>query len=345
MAEHHILSTQDSDAWLAFLAKTSVPDIYFTPGYAQIFNREGDARLFVYEKDAQFIVYPYILRRVHSPPGKHTGETYYDITSPYGYGGPLYSDGVDESLISDFYTCFKQYCRENQIITEFIRFHPVLQNHVFMNGQVDVQRNSTVVFIDLAKNIDEIWSGYQRSNRKNINKAMREGVSVTVETSPRHFNEFIAIYEQTMERNQADQFYYFSPGFFSRIHQGLKNHYVYAQAWLNGKIVSTELLIYNQHYIHSFLGGTLAEYFPYRPNNLLKHEVIKWAKQQGIRYFILGGGRSDNDGIFKYKNTFSGELAGYYIGKKIHNREVVAELTGAFSQPDLTSGFFPPYRR
>lgn len=176
-------------------------------------------------------------------------------------------------------------------------------------------------------------------------KALREGVSVTIESSPRHFAEFMNIYRQTMDRNQADRFYYFSLDFFNRLHQGMQNRYVYAQAWLHGKIVSTELLIYNQHYVHSFLGGTLAEYFPYRPNNLLKHEVIKWARKQGIRYFILGGGRSDDDGIFKYKSTFSGDIAGYFIGKKIHNREAVAEITGALSQADTGVDFFPPYRR
>jgi len=340
MAKHHILSAHDSAVWMSFLAKTSAPDIHFTPGYAQIFSQEGDARLFVYEKGDQLVVYPFLLRQVTISAGN-----YYDITSPYGYGGPLYSKDVDKSLINDFYTRFQQYCQENKIITEFIRFHPLLQNHEIMSDQLEVQRSSTVVFIDLAKDNDEIWVGYQRSNRKNIKKAEREGVKVTIEATPQHFAEFMDIYLQTMQRNLADQFYYFSPAFFNQLHLNLKNQYVYAHAWLNGQLVSTELLLYNQNYIHSFLGGTLAEYFPYRPNNLLKHEVIKWAKQQGIRYFILGGGKSDDDGIFKYKNTFSGDLAGYYIGKKIHDWDTVVKLTGAISQVDTDTGYFPPYRR
>lgn len=345
MVEYRVLGVRNSAAWLALMEKITAPDIHFTPGYAQIFSREGEARLFVYQRNGQVVLYPFILRRVHDQPAGHPGQIYYDITSPYGFGGPLYTAGVDKVLIDDFYTYFKQYCRENQIITEFIRFHPLLQNHLLMHDHVDVQRNSTVVYIDLSKNLDEIWSGYQRSCRKNVKKALREGVAVTIESSPRHRAEFMAVYSQTMDRNQADRFYYFSPSFFDGLHRGLKNHYVYAHAWLKGQIVSTELLVYNRHYIHSFLGGTLAEYFPYRPNNLLKHEVIKWAKSKGIRYFILGGGRCDEDGIFKFKKTFSGDLAGYYVGKKIHNHRAVAELTGPSGRVDTGPGFFPPYRR
>lgn len=341
--DYRVLGLEDQAEWLGLLERLPAPDVHFKPGYLQLF-REGEPRLFVYTKGAQTVIYPFLLRPVHGVPGITGEESFYDITSPYGYGGPLYPPGASRQLVHDFYACFRQYCRENNIITEFIRFHPLLDNHEMMTGLVDVVRNSTVVFVDLTQSPGAIWSGYDRSNRKNINKARRENVSVVIESSPAHFADFMAIYRQTLDRNNADSFYYFPLDFFERVHRLLPGHFVYAHARLDGRIVASELLVYNRHYIHSFLGGTLAEYFIYRPNNLLKHEIINWAKQKGIKYFVLGGGRSDNDGIFRYKSTFSRERRGYYIGKKVHNGEILARLTGSMS-PVGKEGFFPPYRR
>ncbi|MBF7081411.1 GNAT family N-acetyltransferase [Desulfallas sp. Bu1-1] len=339
---YRVLGIADRGEWLDLLKRMPAPDVHFEPGYLQVF-REGEPRLFVYEREAQTVIYPFILRPVNGLPGAAGSEFFYDITSPYGYGGPLYPPGTDQRLINDFYACFQQFCRENNIITEFIRFHPLLRNHELMTGLVDVARNSTVVFVDLSKTPDEIWSGYDRSNRKNINKARRENVSVVIDNSPGHFADFMAIYRQTLDRNNAGLFYYFPPDFFERVHCFLPGGHIYAHAWKDGRIVASELLIYNKHYIHSFLGGTLADYFIYRPNNLLKHEIINWAKQRGIKYFVLGGGRSDDDGIFRYKSTFSRDRRGYYIGKKVHNEEIVARLTGCPS-PGQKEDFFPPYR-
>jgi len=335
--KYRVLSITDTDQWFALLKKIPEPDLHFEPGYMRIFEQEGEAKLFIYEKGNQFIAYPFILRKLDGG--------LYDISSPYGYGGPLYEPGIEQQMVEEFYDCFKHYCRDNQIITEFIRFHPLLQNHRLITGLVEVHRNSTVVFIDLSKTLEQIRSDYRYSNRKNINKAVREEVVVTIDNSPRYYTDFINIYRETMDRNNAQQFYYFGPDFFDRLHNYLHNNYIYAHAWKNGRIVASELLIYNRFYMHSFLGGTLADFFVYRPNNLLKHETIKWAKEQGIKYFILGGGRSDDDGIYRYKSTFSRDFTGYYTGKKIHNHETVAKLVSAMAPQKQKEGFFPPYRR
>lgn len=68
-----------------------------------------------------------------------------------------------------------------------------------------------------------------------------------------------------------------------------------------GKIISTELVIYGMESCYSYLEGTDREYFHIRPNDFLKYEIIKWAKEKGLRNFVLGGGMVRMMGYFSIK--------------------------------------------
>ena len=83
-----------------------------------------------------------------------------------------------------------------------------------------------------------------------------------------------------------------------------------------GKIISTELVIYGTENAYSYLGGTDRDYFDVRPNDYLKYEIIKWAKAKGLKNFVLGGGYGADDGIFQYKLCLAphGEYD-FYIGR------------------------------
>ncbi|HBY02952.1 MAG TPA: GNAT family N-acetyltransferase [Desulfotomaculum sp.] len=341
-----LLTLAESKQWTDLLHKVKTCDIHYEPGYYRVFEGNDQARLFVYQQDSQFVIYPFLLRKVDYSGETTAGENYFDITSPYGYGGPLASPGADGNTLKGFWQSFIQFCQDSNIITEFIRFHPLIHNHEQAAGYVEAERNSSVVFIDLSIPEEQIWSGYDYSNRKNIKKAARSGVTIVIDQTPRFFTDFSMIYRHTMDRNNSRDFYYFPDTFFDKIHRFLNGNYLYAHAFLEGKLISTELLLYSGTFIHSFLGGTLAEYFSFRPNNLLKHEAILWAKRRGIGYFILGGGQSDDDGIFRYKQTFAkNSLADYCIGKKIHDQDAVRRLTGLTDEGQEHKAFFPPYRR
>ncbi|OPX84739.1 MAG: FemAB family protein [Pelotomaculum sp. PtaB.Bin104] len=352
MADYFVLCLRDRERWLRELgsAKDLHFDIHYRPEYCGLFKNSGEARLFVYQEGTTKIFYPFLLRQINLIPalsGK-LEQDLYDITSPYGYGGPLTSETAGAGIWDKFYQCFTDYCVENHIITEFVRFHPVLGNHRPLVNHMEVVRASQVVCVDLSKPDEEIWLGYERNNRKNINKAYREKLEVILEETPAHFNDFISIYHHTLSRNQAGEFYFFNNNFYDCIHRELKDNFLYAHTLKSGRVISTELLLFNQTYIHSFLGGTLEEFYACRPNNILKHEVIKWAKNRGIRYFLLGGGYREGDGIFRYKCSFARDgVLDFYVGKKIHNCKVMSMLEDLMSAkiPRESESYFPGYRR
>ncbi len=352
MGHYEVLGLQDRQQWLEELenVKEVCPDLYYRPEYHGLFKDWGEARAFVYREGNAMVIYPFLFRKIDLIPGLKgkLKQQLYDITSPYGYGGPLASHMAGEKVLDNFYRCFAAYCERSNVITEFIRFHPLLGNHRLLEKQVEIERVSSVICVDLGKSEEEIWLGYGRNNRKNIKKAYQAGLEVIMEDTPAHFTDFISIYHHTLARNGAGQFYFFNGELYDHIHQELKGNFIYAHTIKDNQVVSTELLLYNDFYMHSFLGGTLEQYYQYRPNNILKHEVIKWAKKRGIKYFLLGGGYREGDGIYRFKRSFApdGHLD-FYIGKKVHNHEAVRMLEKMMESkiPREGEGYFPVYRR
>lgn len=202
--------------------------------------------------------------------------------------------------------------------------------------------------IDLRQSEDEIWHHYKRTVRQNIQKAVREGVTVTIETAPHHYSDFIRIYDSTMDRRHATSFYYFPDEFFEALHQNLGGHFAYFHAWYGGKVISTELVLLSARNVYSYLGGTESEGFPLRANELIKHTIVKWAKVQGKQFLVLGGGREPGDGLERYKSSFAPHGAQpYFTGQRIFDQGVYDHLTRircADCCPDKMPDYFPAYR-
>ena len=99
--------------------------------------------------------------------------------------------------------------------------------------------------------------------------------------------------------------------------------------------------------MYSFLGGTRSDYFKLRPNDLLKDKLINWAYTNGFKHYILGGGYGSNDGIYNFKKTFfPNDVAIFYTGRKIVNKNIYNQLSNITEEtPNTNDTFFPLYRK
>lgn len=89
---------------------------------------EGKLEVFEFRHSTGMIQHTFIKREV---PLKIDGETYYDLVTPFPYGGPLITDCSDEDkweLVDEFERTFQMYCIENRIICETVHFDSVLSN-------------------------------------------------------------------------------------------------------------------------------------------------------------------------------------------------------------------------
>ena len=143
-------------------------DLYFNPNYAKVYKDiDGDSDTFVFDSPFGKIIYTYILRKIK---WLIDGQTYYDIVTPYGYGGP-YCENVSnmQQLMVAYREAFTKHCQENNIICEFHRFH------LFDN--VDFRENYWGETIELSANVvvnttgdfeNDIWNRYDRKVVKTI---------------------------------------------------------------------------------------------------------------------------------------------------------------------------------
>ena len=110
-------------------------------------------------------------------------------------------------------------------------------------------------------------------------------------------------------------------------------------------MISAELVIYGSENCYSYLGGTNSEYFDLRPNDFLKYEIIKWAKNKGLKNFVLGGGYGSDDGIYQYKLSLAPHgVYNFYIGRKVFDQKSYDELVSLRDENELNEKFFPLYR-
>ncbi|UJF15394.1 GNAT family N-acetyltransferase [Jeotgalibaca sp. MA1X17-3] len=321
-------------------------DVYYSREYIQLYEEKekGKTETVYFENEFGKVEYTFIKRRT---PFKVEGKQYYDITTAYGYGGPCIRDCIDaKSLLEDFNQSFRKYCNKNDIVSEFVRFH------LFENQEVQTYFDGEVSMIGnhVARNLKEpLDKNFHKSIRTSIRKAKREGLSVSFDSTGENIKDFLSIYYETMNRNDAEPFYYFKESFFEELHQSLKGKFLYSQALFEGEIIASYLNIIGKDYIYGFLGGTKEKYFDYNASTYLEYQTIKYAKEKGLQYYIMGGGYEENDGIYKYKKKF--DLQGdypFYIGKKIHNEKIYEALNAVRAEEketfDADSNFFPLYR-
>lgn len=296
---------------------------YMDPKYIDI-DAQRDAALkpvyFIYEDDHGFFYHAFHQSKI-------PGTIYSDIQSPYGYGGPfIISDNA--SFHEAAWRAYCDFCLEQGIVVEFIRFHPLLDNWQYFQG--DVLPNRETVWVDLTP--ADLIATYEVRARTAIRKALKNQIEINEESREFFCSHFKKLYEQTMLNLQAEAFYHFNEQYIESI-----------CAWENalllvarheGQVVSAAIFLEKDNFLEYHLSASTPIGKKLSANNLLLHEAFLIAKARGCTVAHLGGGNSsdDNNPLLFFKQGFSDKKASYKIGKYIHNPAVYQELKIAWEK-------------
>ena len=339
----------------ADLVKLYNLDVYFAPQYCKIWEDYGDgkAQAFLYESSLGKILYPYLIRKIDY---KKNDVNYFDISTPYGYGGPIFLDFDKQNLsllIKDFRLEFARYAHEKRIVCEFIRFHPIYRNHrFFLDSDIKCKFIRNTVEMNLTLKIEEILKAMNTNTRNQVKQAIRNGLNVVFKDNPtlEDIKVFYKIYFETMNKLGTSDYYKFSFNFFLNTFTLLKENSELVFVCKDNNLISSAIFLFGNDIVHYHLSGSLEQYLCLRPNNIMLYEVALKYKSMGKKYFHLGGGYSGNDSLYSFKKGFNkNSVLDFFIGTKIFNEKVYNLLVNRWKKKnylgkDFQSDFFPLYR-
>ena len=339
-----ILTLAQAEEWDEIVKTFSEWDVYYLSGYVKAFHihGDGDPCLLYYEKPSIKAMYVYMKR-----PTAIDGV--YDSVTPYGYGGVLFEGDTSEKNLHSFWTEYLAAMEQEHIVDNFVRYHPVLKNAKPMKSISTVIDLGKTVAFDLASP-DVIWENIISKNRNMIRKAEKNGIEICHGKDMNLFKDFRRIYNATMDKDNAEEYYYFGDAFYESIHNDLHENYEMFYAVLDGQIIAMSIMLFGNKQMHYHLSGSMMEYRNLAPSNLLLYKAALWGSENGFKTFHLGGGvGSGEDNLYKFKAAFNKNSDYQFsIGKHVFDQVRYDELVTIRKKSDPTfdesSNFFPLYR-
>ena len=157
--------------------------------------------------------------------------------------------------------------------------------------------------LNLMRAESELFSSLKDSNRRNINKANREGVSIIIGRSLDSLKSFYRLNCITRRRHglPPQPFIFFENVFEFVISKGYG--IVVSAIHSNNMVAASVFFHFGKKAIFKY-GASDMKYQNLRPNNLIMWEAIKWYRNQGHETFNFGRSESDNQGLLHFKRLW-----------------------------------------
>ena len=331
-------------------------DIYFEDNYGRLYEKKPSEifEKFVLKNEYGCVTNKFI-KRIIPIQLNDSQDKFYDIITPYGYGGPiiesLNSPSYKEKLIESYNKAFRNYADDNNIVSEFVRFHPIVRNAEDFNSIYQIKVDRTTFGTDLTQN-DPIAYDFSNSAKKKINKLLKKyPIHYVYDEHPKNLNDFKKIYYSTMDRKSAMAEYYFDDEYFNKLIEYFPDNLVTVKIFLDSneksELIGMGLYFRYGKYLHTHLSGTLTEFLKFSPAYILKQAFLEYGKENGYSIIHYGGGKtsSTEDSLREFKERFGQRTQfNFCLGTKIWNQEKYDEfctVMGTTKEND----FFPAYRK
>ncbi len=189
--------------------------------------------------------------------------------------------------------------------------------------------------LDLAGTPGEIRAKFHKSHiLRNLKKAEKSGLRLREGTSEDAMKIFYELLCATRRKHGLPpQPYRFYRAMWQFLHPRKMLHVL--QAEFQSRPVAAILLARFRDTMHYLYGGSLTDYWQYRPNHLLLWEGIQRAHAAGLRFFDFGRSGYDNPGLVEFKSRWGAveyPLYDYTLFQKTPPRP---QRNGAKGGPDF----------
>jgi hypothetical protein len=326
------------EEWDKVLTNFSYYDCYHTYDYHLVGKKIGEQPLLLYYKAESVLIALPLLKR----PIRNTN--YYDLTSVYGYAGPILGGKITKKEFVFFQNELRLFCEKEDIVSIFTRLNPYINGQVeCLEGIGETIKVGDIVNVNLTKTLAEQRSDYSSTTKRYVNKA-RKLCTIKKSNSKEDIQIFKNLYHENMSRVNADDYYFFSEKYFFDIlsSESFKTEVVYAVLNETQEIISGVITIKTKNITHYHLSGTSTKHLKINPLRLLLDELRISATNEKQLYLNLGGGLgAKNDALFSFKSSFSKEYKEFKVWKFIANEKAYNSL---LKNTEGSSTFFPAYR-
>jgi len=333
-----ILSLDQKELWNAIVGSMNQYDFYHLAEYHQL-EHSGRSLLLCFSSKKTSLTLPVILRPI-------AGTEYNDLTSVYGYAGPLSDqENPEKQTVRNFQRELLQFFDHQKIVSVFARLHPLIYNQEYLlSGLGEIINTNQTVGIDLSLPEQEQRRQYAHSMKNQINRLKRKNILVKKVQARKEIDIFVEIYRENMKRVNASEAYFFPNDYFYRLMEELPSSLFLA--YYEEKAISGSLFTTCNGIIQPHLSATLNDYLRWSPLKLVWDCIRLDAIEKNGKWMHLGGGVGGaNDSLFRFKTQFSDLQFSFKTWQYIHNTDVYTRLVSEkYADQIPSSSFFPLYR-
>ena len=337
-----------SSLWTEILAGTA-HDFYHLPCYQQLSAQPEDRpRGFVATAGEHRVLVPFLQRPI---PADLCGEEgLFDTASPYGYPGPLISEGAPGEFIREAFKAFENKLSEERVIAGFFRLHTLLNQPSDFEGVGEIVGHGPSVFIDLTLSEEELWKQTRRGHKRDLVVLQERGYEITMDDWDR-LDDFLTCYYDSMRRLHAAPFYFFPKSYFEQLRNCVGSDRIHLCLVRAGEEIACAGLVTEMDGLCQYhLSATADPHFQDHPSKLMLHHLRGWLKARGNRIFHIGGGVGAlRDTLHLFKSGFSPNSSDFYtwriVSDPVRYCRALDHWAKAAGRPPVDKeSFFPQYR-
>lgn len=311
-------------------------DIYFLPDYIKMnigdHKHEEGLMFYVYENNYVWINI-FIKKKILNFEDVFKGEFYYDLETPYGYGGPI-SNTKNDNFLERAQKTFFDWCKTNKILCEFVRFHPLINNQIYYDklDKIIFHRVNRFTKLNLISEKLEIFNPKVRNK---IRKALKNNLNIQITKSKKDFEKFKIIYFEHLKNIRAEKFYYFSDEYFKKLLKIIKEFgFILTVTNKREEIIGASIFFGYKKNLHYHLTAiSKKNEFP-GINNFLLYNAYLYGKKKNYSICNLGGGitKKETDNLLIFKKSMSNNESKFYFGYKIFDKKIYSKLIEYFKE-------------
>lgn len=318
--------------WKNICKKINNLDFYYNPEFHNLYklryiNSEPNA--WVFSKKDKLFLYTFNLTQVLSE--KMNNKNIYDISSTYGFLGPV-SNSNDEDFISEAWIEFDKWALKKNIILEFIRFNPLLNNHEIRHKDTSIEFNRFIAVSNFENGTQHFDKNIPSKTKNMIRKAKKNNFKTKKIDFKKYYKDFYSIYRETMSRNNAQKFFQYDLNYFNLLSNFDETKFY--GIFDNNKLIAGGIFFLKSNIASYHLGACKKEYLKFGLSNLYLYDASIDFCKKGVKFLNLGGGRTTDkeDSLLKFKRDNSTELRKFFIGKRILNNGIYDYLGKKFAK-------------